>query len=172
MKLDKRHFLLTVPAILTVLGACSDKTGVPIPHEIDAHSACDLDGMLLADYPGPKVQILYTGDPNPHWFCDTVEMFNMLLKPEQIRPVQAVFVQDMGQADWDHPVGHWFDAKTGFYVFGSKRQGSMGPTIASFAHEADALAFAAREGGKMLRYDQITPEMADLSGGGLHDVKM
>ena len=60
-------------------------------------------------------------------------MFSALLKPEQVRSVTGVFVQDMGQADWDKPRGHWFDAKAGFYVVGSKRRGSMGPTIASFA---------------------------------------
>ena len=170
MKPNRRHFLL---AALTVLvSACSSKADLPAPHEIDARSACDLDGMLLADYPGPKAQIFYDGDPEPHWFCDTVEMFNMLLKPEQVRPVRAVFVQDMAQADWNHPAGHWFDAKTGFYVLGSKRYGSMGPTIASFAREADARTFAAREGGRVLRYSEITADMVDLSGGVLHDTKM
>lgn len=175
MNVNRRRLFLLAAGVagLSALSACGNQSGHAVaPHEIDARSACDLDGMLLADYPGPKAQIFYKGDPEPHWFCDTVEMFNMLLKPEQIRPVQAVFVQDMGQADWNRPQGHWFDARKGFYVFGSKKQGSMGPTIASFAQESDARAFAAREGGKVLRYDQITADMVDLSGGVLNDIKM
>jgi copper chaperone NosL len=101
-----------------------------------------------------------------------VEMFATLLRPEQVRAVRTAFVQDMGRADWDKPRGHWFDAKSGFYVVGSKRHGSMGPTIASFAAEPDAGKFAAEFGGKVLSYAEITPGMADLRGGASHDTKM
>ena len=72
--------------------------------------------MLLSDYPGPKAPLYYQGDARPHWCCDTVEMFNTVLKPEQARPIRAVLVQDMALADWEHPRGHWFDARTGWYV--------------------------------------------------------
>ena len=64
------------------------------------------------------------------------------------------------------------DASSGFYVLGSKRHGSMGPTIASFAQKADAEKFAQQWGGKLLRYADVKPEMVDLSGGALHDRKM
>jgi copper chaperone NosL len=128
--------------------------------------------MILADYPGPKAQIHYAGVAAPAWTCDTVEMFNTLLRPEQVRAVAAVYVQDMGQAEWEHPRGHWIDAKTGVYVVGGKRHGSMGPTIGSFAREEDAKTFIAEWGGEMLRFDQVKPEMVDLSGGALHDTRM
>ncbi|HWP11203.1 MAG TPA: nitrous oxide reductase accessory protein NosL, partial [Ramlibacter sp.] len=95
-----------------------------------------------------------------------------LLRPEQVKAVRAAFVQDMGRADWNQPRGHWFDAKAGFYVAGSKRHGSMGPTIASFAAEPDARKFAAEFGGKVLRYAEVKPDMADLGGGALHDTRM
>lgn len=142
------------------------------PVEIDRATTCDLDGMLLADYPGPKAQIHYVGQDKPSFFCDTVELFSMLLAGEQVRVVKAVYVQDMGQADWEHPSGHWIDAKTAVYVLGSKREGSMGPTIGSFAQPADADKFAAEYGGKVLRFADITPAMVDLSGGALHDTRM
>ena len=89
-----------------------------------------------------------------------------------MRAIKAVYVQDMGKADWEHPQGHWIDAKTAFYIMGSKRKGSMGPTIASFAQEADATKFAAEQGGKLLRFGEIKPDMVDLSGGALHDTRM
>jgi copper chaperone NosL len=154
-----------------VLSGCSRSEAAAV-HAIEpgAETPCSLDGMTLADYPGPKAQILYErGDPD--FFCDTVEMFSIFLKPEQQRAVRAVFVQDMGQADWAHPAGHWTDAKSAFYVAGSRARGSMGPTIASFAHEQDASAFAAREGGTVLRFEQVKPEMAILDGGVLKDHK-
>jgi copper chaperone NosL len=74
-------------------------------------------------------------------------MFHTLLSPEQVKPVSAAYVQDMGKADWDQPRGNWIPAKEGFYVLGSKRHGSMGPTIASFAQEADAKKFIGQWGG-------------------------
>jgi copper chaperone NosL len=142
------------------------------PREIAAQSSCSLDGMLLSDYAGPKGQILYKGSSEVAWFCDSMELLSTLLKPEQVRPLLAAHVQDMAQADWDKPVGHWIDARQAVYVLGSKRHGSMGPTAASFADEAGAKAFAQQWGGRVLRYAEITPEMADLSGGALHDSRM
>lgn len=142
------------------------------PVEIDRATSCELDGMLLSDYGGPKAQIHYVGQEKPSFFCDTVELFNTLLAGEQVRAVRAVYVQDMGRAQWENPQGHWIDAKTALYVLGSKRHGSMGPTIASFAQEADATKFAQEFGGKVLRFADIQLDMVDLSGGALHDTRM
>lgn len=158
-----------------LLSGCGDKAAEQTsltPVEIDRSTSCELDGMLLADYPGPKAQIHYAGQDKPSFFCDTVELFNTLLAGEQVRPIRAVYVQDMGQAHWEEPKGHWIDAKSAIYVLGSKRHGSMGPTIASFAQEADATKFAGEHGGKVLRFGDIKLDMVDLSGGALHDTRM
>ena len=176
--LPRRSLLIASMAGLAGLGlaACGksaeDSQQALVPAEIDPRSTCDLDGMLLADYPGPKAQIFYEGTPQPLFFCDTVELFNTLLRPEQVRAVRAAFVQDMGLADWEQPRGHWFEAKNGLYVLGSKRHGSMGPTLASFSREDQAQAFIKNWGGRLLRYAEIRPEMVDLSGGALHDSRM
>jgi nitrous oxide reductase accessory protein NosL len=117
MKITRRSILFT--ALLgSALAGCdqSVSTKPMVPVEIDAHTTCDLDGMLLADYPGPKAQIHYAGHDAPVFFCDTVEMFHTLLAPEQVKAIRAVYVQDMGKADWDQPRGNWIDAKSGFYV--------------------------------------------------------
>lgn len=169
--INRRSLLLA--SALTLIGCGRQDEAKPVVAvEIDPRTTCDLDGMLLADYPGPKAQIHYAFVAAPTFFCDTVELFNTLLRPEQVRAVKAVFVQDMGLADWEQPRGHWMDAKAGLYVLGSKRHGSMGPTIASFSQEADAQAFIQQWGGKLLRFTEIKPEMVDLSGGALHDSRM
>ncbi len=155
-------------AALTACGQSATPTAI-VPLEIEQGTTCSLDGMLLADYPGPKAQIHYAGQTEPDFFCDTVEMFHTLLEPEQLRAVRGVFVQNMGKADWDAPRGHWIDAKDAFYVYGSKRDGSMGPTIASFTLEADATKFAAEYGGKVHRFADITSNMVVLDGGVVHD---
>ena len=166
-------------ALLTPLGAglsaCSDKSANArslAPVEIDGASSCALDGMLLADYGGPKAQIHYGDDKAPVFLCDTLEMFHQLLRPEVVRQVLAVYVQDMGRADWDMPQGHWIAAGSAWYVRGSRRKGSMGPTLASFAQQAEAQKFAAEHGGTVLAYAQIKPEMVDLSGGSKFETRM
>lgn len=169
------YHLIFVAALLSgaLLGCNHSNTANPLtPAEIDARTTCDLDGMQLADYPGPKAQIRYAGQDAPVFFCDTVEMFHTLLAPEQVKVIEAIYVQDMGKADWDQPRGNWIDPKIGIYVLGSKRHGSMGPTIAAFAMETDAQNFIKQWGGRLLRYNEITPAMVDLSGGALHDSPM
>jgi len=142
------------------------------PLEIDPHTSCSLDGMLLSDFPGPKGQIHYVQDRHVDWFCDTVELLSAMLAPEQIRAIKSAWVQDMAQADWDRPQGHWTDARLAWFVLGSRRKGSMGPTAATFATEADAGAFVQTHGGQVLRFADITPAMVDLTGGALHDTRM
>lgn len=174
--MKRRHLLIAAAtAPLAALVACSAESDGPTavtPVEIDPATTCDLDGMLLADYPGPKAQIHYAGAAAPVFFCDTTEMFAQLLRPEQVRPVRAAFVQDMAKADWGRPLGHWIDARTGFYVVGSRRLGSMGVTIASFATRDAAEAFAKEYGGLAMAYAEVKPEMADLRGGAQHDQRM
>lgn len=152
------------------LAGCGEEVK-PNPQEITANTSCALDGMLLLDYPGPKAQIHYDQGP-PDFFCDTVEMFAVYLEPEQKKRVVAIYTQDMGKADWTKPQGHWFDAKIGFYVTGSKRTGSMGPTLGAFARKEDAQTFVKQYGGQVLRFDQVTPETVVLDGGVLHDERM
>ena len=173
--LSRRRLLCGACALpFAALVACSKEegSGALVPVEIGASTTCELDGMSLAEYGGPKGQVHYAGLAAPVFFCDTVEMFSALLRPEQQRTVRAAFVQDMAKADWDKPRGHWFDAKAGFFVVGSKRRGAMGPTIPSFAVETDAQGFVAQHGGKVLRFAEIQPDMAALCGGGAQDAKM
>lgn len=173
LKLALKPALLAATLILVLTGCQkAEPTMANVPTEIDAQTACSLDGMTLADYPGPKAQIRYAGEAKPAYFCDTVEMFSALLRPEQVKKVESVFVQDMGQADWDNPRGHWIDARNAVYVHGSSRKGSMGPTIAAFGQVADAEKFVATYGGKVLKFAEVKPEMVDLSGGASHDSKM
>lgn len=164
-----RFFLLLI--VMTALLACSKPVAPVAPQEITAGTSCSLDGMTLADFPGPKAQIHYAmGEPD--YFCDTVEMFSIYLKPEQKKRVTGIFTQDMGKSDWESPKANWIDAKQAFYVLGSKKMGSMGPTLAAFSIEQDANKFVKEFGGKVLAFNQVTLEMVDLSGGVVHDEHM
>jgi len=91
MKLS-RHLLVLAAAAATALTGCgkSDTATAVAPLSITQGTSCSLDGMLLADYPGPKAQIHYAGQAEPDFFCDTVEMFHTYLNPEQIRAVEGL----------------------------------------------------------------------------------
>lgn len=159
-------------ALLALLPACQRAAQqAVVAQEPGSDTACVLDGMLLKDFPGPKGQIHYA-EGAPDFFCDLNELFNALLAPEQKRALTAVMVQDMGKTDWEHPSANWIDARTAFYVSGSRKRGSMGPTFGSFSSLRDAENFSQKEGGKTLRFDQITPDMANLSGGVVNDTSM
>lgn len=155
-------------AALVLAAACAQQVVAPAALALTDDAICSMDGMQLADFPGPKGQILYD-QGKPDVFCDTYELLNALIAPEQQRHVAAAYTQDMAHTSWEKPDGHWIDARTAFYVAGSKRTGSMGPTLASFAEERDARAFARENGGKVLRFAEITPDMVALDGGVLKD---
>lgn len=158
--------------VLALLAACGKELAQVAAVEPDQGTACALDGMVLKDYPGPKAQIHYK-EGAPEFFCDIVELFGMLLAPEQKRPVAAVYVQDMGKADWAQPSGHWIDAKAAYFVVGSGKPGSMGPTFGTFASLPDAEAFVKKEGGTVHRFEQVTLDMVEKPGkGGGHDNRM
>ena len=166
-----RARLMTGVVAMLLLAACTKEVPPPAPLEVAAGTVCTLDGMLLNDYPGPKAQIHYDGGET-EFFCDTVEMFSIYLRPEQRRRIRGIFTQDMGKADWRQPRGEWIDARGAFYVRGSSVKGSMGATFASFATREDAQAFVQKHGGTILEFGQVTIDMIDLHGGAEHDHRM
>lgn len=168
--MNKTHLALPL-IIVMALAACNKPVAPVVPQTITAGTSCSLDGMTLADFPGPKGQIHYAIG-TPDFFCDTIEMFSIYLQPEQKKRITGIFTQDMGKTDWEKPKDNWIDAKLALYVLGSKKTGSMGPTLAAFSRQQDAEDFSKKFGGKVLRFDQVTPEMVDLSGGVVHDERM
>lgn len=160
-----------VIAALLLLAACGDAARSLAAGEPGDDAVCALDGMSIKDYPGPKAQMVFK-DGHIDYFCTLAELFE---GADNERADAARYVQDMGQADWNKPRGHWIEAGTAFYVIDSRAQGAMGPTIGTFARRQDAQAFAAREGGRVLDYKQVQPAMRALSAKpahGAHDDSM
>ena len=169
--MNSRMCLASLMLAVVALTACHKPAATVAPQEITASTACSLDGMTLADFPGPKGQIHYaTGSPD--FFCDTIEMFSIYLQPEQKKRITGIFTQDMGKTEWEKPQANWIDARQAFYVLGSKKTGSIGPTLAAFASQKDAESFVKSFGGKVLRFEQITSDMVNLTGGVIHDKNM
>jgi copper chaperone NosL len=114
-------------AVILLLAGCGEQQQTVQPREITRSAACSLDGMILADYPGPKGQIHYAGG-DIDYFCETMELMSIYLRPEQKKRVVGIFTQDIAQTNWKRPEGHWIDARSAFFVHGSRMDGSMGPT--------------------------------------------
>src|SRR3569832_2421452 len=138
-------------ALLAACGQSAGPTAVA-PLEISRSTSCSLDGMLLADYPGPKAQIFYAGQAEPDFFCDTIEMFHVYLTPEQVREVRGIFVQDMGKSDWDEPHDHWIDAKSAYNNNNNKHKKTKKPTKTNKTQKQKTTKFAAEYGGKVYRF--------------------
>ncbi|HSI96094.1 MAG TPA: nitrous oxide reductase accessory protein NosL, partial [Methylophilaceae bacterium] len=57
-------------SLAAALVACSKPEAAVQPLAIQTGTACSMDGMILADFPGPKGQIHYASGA-PDFFCDT-----------------------------------------------------------------------------------------------------
>ena len=127
---------------------------------IESGEECHLCGMIITNYPGPKGQLYSRGIKGNMRFCSTRDMFAFIVDPENQHNIQEAWVHDMAVTPWDHPDEEtYIDAKQAFYVIGHGKKGAMGPTLASFAKQADAVAFATSEGGQVYNFDQITLDL-------------
>ncbi|MFB6098080.1 MAG: nitrous oxide reductase accessory protein NosL, partial [Salinibacter sp.] len=86
--------------------------------------------------------------------------------------VAAVYVTDYSRVDYkvwtaqDTPYiesatapDTFADATTVVYVVGSRVHGAMGPEFIPFSAKRDAKAFARKYGGRLVSWEQVTPEM-------------
>jgi copper chaperone NosL len=161
MEIQMKSKWMIAAAAVALLGGCGHTAQKLAAQEPTPDTACALDGMVLKDFAGPKAQVHYT-EGQPDFFCDLTELFGVVLAPEHKRAVAAIFVQDMGKTEWEHPQANWIDAKSAVYVVGSRKRGSMGPTFGSFSSTEGAEAFIKKEGGRIVRFEQVTPDMVKI----------
>lgn len=148
-------YLLIIPFFII---SCEKAKGKPLPVELTREHACRVCGMIVVDFPGAKAQIHYK-DGQFDTFCSTLDMFLFYLQPDRPRNITAIYVNDMGRADWEHPVGNWIDAREAFYVYGGDVMGPMGEALVPFSQKADAEEYIKKHGGRLMRFDEIGPEI-------------
>ena len=151
-------------AMLALLSACKeDVVQITTPQDMTAETLGHYCQMNLLEHPGPKAQIFLEGIPAPLFFSQVRDAIAYMRGPEQVAPILAVYVNDMGTAGatWDQPGdGNWIVAGTAFYVVGSARRGGMGaPETVPFSNREGAAAFALAEGGRVLALADITDAM-------------
>ena len=158
----KRAFIL---ALCLTLAACKQEVAQDTtPVELTAETLGHFCQMNLLEHPGPKAQVHLEGMPGrPLFFSQVRDAIAYARLPEQSHPILAIQVNDMGvsSATWDNPgQGNWIDADDAFFVLGSARTGGMGaPEAVPFGSEAAAEAFAAQEGGTVMRLSAIPDDL-------------
>ncbi len=126
--------------------------------------------MVITNFPGPKGQAFTEREQNIRKFCSTKDMFAWFLQPENENRDHTLYVHNMAESHWDSPDDtHLIDAREAFYVVGSNLNGAMGPTLASFASEAEAAEFASEHGGEVFAFADITMDHLN-SGMTMHDM--
>ncbi|MGV8939623.1 MAG: nitrous oxide reductase accessory protein NosL [Allorhizobium sp.] len=143
-------------AALLVTG-CEDKqqAAMPAPYALTAEAMGRYCGMDVLEHEGPKGQVILDLIPEPIWFSSARDAIAFTMLPEEPKDIAAIYVSDMGKApSWGKPgAENFIDARTALYVIGSSLRGGMGVQEAvPFSSKADADAFAARNGGRVVGF--------------------
>lgn len=155
--------LLAIALVVGLLSGCGKEeqkvVEAPKPEPIQNGIECDLCGMYINRFPGPKAQVFERGGQRAKRFCSTRDMFAYALQPEHQHRIEHIYVHDVATAPWkDQETADYIDAKTAIFVSGHKLKGAMGPALASFSKQSDAEKFIAEHGGSLLTYKDITTE--------------
>jgi copper chaperone NosL len=151
-------------AVLALAG-CKEDTAqmiLPDPFRLTEEAAGHYCQMVILEHQGPKSQVHLAGYPAPLWFSQVRDGLAYLKSPEQSAEVIALYVNDMGAAaSWTEPGSdNWMVADDAFFVVGSDAIGGMGaPEVVPFSNVSKAEQFAAEHGGKIMRLDDISPEV-------------
>ena len=119
-----------------------------------ADARCPVCGMYPARFPNWVAQIIFE-DGSAHFFDSPVDLL--------------IFLQDPGRFDTehktadiakryvvDHRSGEWLDAGKASFVLGSSARGPMrGADLPAFATAAEAAAFVAQRGGRVVMLEDI-----------------
>ena len=132
----------------------SGKIKEPTPDD-----TCVVCGMYPARYPRHDCQILTAKDATLH-FCSTRCMVHFLADPakyvKEPAPAKMAWVKIFADGMYESAFG-------ANYVVGSKIDGPMGREAIPFKFRKDAEEFIRQNGGKIVGYSELTPEV--LMGG-------
>lgn len=158
--LPEDDYCLVAPA-----SAYDSTSGLPpqAPRPVPPQARCPVCGMFPARAPEWAAQLIFANG-EAHFFDSPLSFFMYLhdmarYSPQRqgaARQVLAQYVSDSEAA----PGQGWTAAQDAFYVHGSNARGPMrAGNLPAFAQREAAQAFAARRGGEVLTYHQISPAL-------------
>lgn len=120
---------------------------------------CSSCAMVIKKYPGPK-GLLVLRDKSVQKFCSARGTACGYAAAMKKTGVVHVFMHDAGVVDWKNPDdSKLIDATKAWFVYGSKVKAVMGPSLAPFATKEAAQAFQKANGGKLMSFADLTPEV-------------
>lgn len=138
---------------------------LPEPMVIPESITCGKCGMYPARYPQWQSQIIFTdGTMTPFDGCKC--MFNFMNgmgkfdKAHTRNDVAVTWVKDFSS-------GKWINGEDAHYVVGSEKMGPMGKELIPFTDHMEAMQFQKEQGGTMMKYAEITPEVLKSLMGGM-----
>jgi len=154
--------IYSVSLSLLLLLSCSETELVeaPPPQELSRDAIGYFCQMTVVEHTGPKGQVILADREQALWFVSVRATLVFTTLPGEPKNISAIYVTDMGRADWDNPQpGTWLDAHQAWYVVNSDRTGGMGaPEIVPFGTKEDAERFISRHGGAIVAFDAIDRE--------------
>jgi copper chaperone NosL len=167
-----RLLAFTFLGVLTLSG-CKDERSETLPpaQKLIASAIGHYCGMNVLEHTGPKGQILLASRSEPVWFSSARDAFSFTMLPEEPKDIRAIYVSDMAKApSWEEPgESNWVEARTAFFVIGSRMKGGMGADeTVPFSEKPAAENFAVINGGRVVTFDEV-PRDYVLSAGAASD---
>jgi nitrous oxide reductase accessory protein NosL len=177
----RRVLTLGCSVALAAVAGCSSGGSAPTPDPVAVSDGaqCDACGMVVTENPGPTGEIFYREDrPTAHDGPARFDSLRGCLFPYYFEHERrdwealAVYVTDYSAVDYSlttaesktfvsrHADADSFtDAREAHFVVGGEAYGAMGADLVPFSVESDATAFADEHGGRVLAFDEVTPEV-------------
>lgn len=119
-----------------------------------ADARCPVCGMYPARFPSWVAQVVFD-DGSAHFFDSPVDLLIFLQTPERF-DTEHDASSIARRYVVDHRDGRWLDADQARFVLGSSARGPMrGPDLPAFGSAADAAAFSAESGGRVVTMADI-----------------
>ena len=118
-------------------------------------TSCSVCGMYPARYPDHRSQ-LSDSNKEVHHFCSNQCLVNFLDAPKKYvktpAKVKSIWVSIPGEHSYEYAMGL-------YYLVGSTIMGPMGKEAIPYRNKATAEAAAKKHGGKVFRFNALTPEL-------------
>lgn len=148
-------FFLFIGIFFSVFFFFRSNNDIVLPVNLGKNHSCASDSMIIVNYNGPKAQILWK-DNSRSFYCEVKEAFYESLDKVKAKRIKAFFVQDFSDLKWGSYVDKWILASDAYYVIDSKQDGAMGITYVPFSRVECANDFLSLNGGKLLKFEDIT----------------
>jgi len=163
MLVSKNIFAAILCCLLLACGDQQQEVKPSLPMNFEDSDSCHICAMMITAYPGPKGQAVEGAVNQVRKFCSTSDMILWYLESADRNNISDMYVHDISLTPWNNPDDkHLIPAEKAFFVIGSKKNGSMGPTLATFLQEGSAMKFASEHGGRVLVFNDLILELDEI----------